>query len=61
MFMIDTSAKWADCVCANNGVSSSDTVVADDFQGTSTGGERYNKADELRDEKWPAHGARLRA
>jgi hypothetical protein len=35
--------------------------LADDFQGTSTGGERYTKADELRDEKGPhsAHGCAL--
>ena len=35
--------------------------MADDFQGTSTGGERYNKEDELRDEKGPhsAHGCAL--
>jgi hypothetical protein len=28
-------------------------LLADDFQGTSTRGERYTKADELRDEKGP--------
>jgi uncharacterized protein DUF4440 len=54
-FMIDMERKWAEGVCANNGVVSE--LLADDFQGTSTGGERYNKADELRDEKGP-HSAR---
>jgi hypothetical protein len=35
--------------------------LAGDFQGTSTGGARYTKADELRDEKAPhsAHGCAL--
>src|ERR1700675_2139457 len=58
-FMIDMERKWAEGVCANNGVISE--LLADDFQGTSTGGERYSKADELRDEKGPrsAHGCAL--
>jgi len=54
-FMIDMERKWAEGVCTNNGVISE--LLADDFQGTSTGGERYNKEDELRDEKGP-HSAR---
>ena len=58
-FMIDMERKWAEGVCTNNGVISE--LLADDFQGTSTGGERYNKADELRDEKGQhsAHGCAL--
>jgi hypothetical protein len=58
-FMIDMERKWAEGVCTNNGVVSE--LLADDFQGTSTRGERYNKADELRDEKGPhsAHGCAL--
>ena len=58
-FMIDMERKWAEGVCTNNGIISE--LLADDFQGTSTGGERYNKADELRDEKGPhsAHGCAL--
>jgi hypothetical protein len=58
-FMIDMERKWAEGVCANNGVVSE--LLADDFQGTSTRGERFNKADELRDEKGPrsAHGCAL--
>jgi hypothetical protein len=58
-FMIDMERKWAEGVCANNGVVSG--LLADDFQGTSTGGERYTKEDELRDEKGPhtAHGCGL--
>ena len=58
-FMVDMERKWAEGVCANNGVVSE--LLADDFQGTSTRGERYTKADELRDEKGPrsAHGCAL--
>ena len=55
----DMERKWAESVCMNNGVISE--LLADDFQGTSTRGERYTKADELRDEKGPhsAHGCTL--
>ena len=58
-FMIDMERKWAEGVCTNNGVISE--LLADDFQGTSTRGERYTKEDELRDEKGPhsAHGCAL--
>jgi hypothetical protein len=40
-FMIDMERKWAEGVCTNNGVISE--LLAEDFQGTSTRGERYNK------------------
>jgi hypothetical protein len=50
-YMIDMERKWAEGVCTNNGVISE--LLADDFQGTSTRGERFTKADELRDEKAP--------
>jgi Domain of unknown function (DUF4440) len=58
-FMVDMERKWAEGVCVNNGVVSE--LLADDFQGTSTRGERFNKEDELRDEKGPrsAHGCAL--
>ena len=58
-FMIDMERKWAAGVCTNNGVISE--LLADDFQGTSTRGERFNKENELRDEKGPrsAHGCAL--
>lgn len=58
-FMIQMERKWAEGVCVNNGVISE--LLADDFQGTSTRGERYTKADELRDEAGPhsAHGCAL--
>jgi hypothetical protein len=54
-FMIDMERKWAEGVCANNGVIAE--LLAEDFQGTSTSGKRYNKAEELGDEKGP-HSAR---
>jgi Domain of unknown function (DUF4440) len=50
-FIIDMERKWAEGVCVNNGVVAE--LLADDFQGTSTRGERYTKADELRDERGP--------
>jgi hypothetical protein len=58
-FMIDMERKWAEGVCGNNGVIAD--LLAEDFQGTSTSGRRYNKADELSDEKSPrsAHGCGL--
>jgi hypothetical protein len=37
-FMIDMERKWAEGVCTNNGVISE--LLADDFQGASTRGER---------------------
>ena len=49
--IIERERKWAEGVCVNNGVVAS--LLADDFQGTSTQGARFHKADELRDEKAP--------
>ena len=48
-YMIDMERKWAEGVCVDNGVVAG--LLAEDFQGTSTQGARFNKADELRDEK----------
>ena len=50
-YIIEMERKWAEGVCADNGVVAG--LLADDFQGTSTNGERFTKADELRDEKSP--------
>jgi hypothetical protein len=50
-YIIDMERKWAEGVCANNGVVAG--LLAEDFQGTSTSGGRFTKADELRDEKGP--------
>jgi Domain of unknown function (DUF4440) len=41
--------KWAEGVCVDNGVVAG--LLANDFQGTSTEGARFTKADELKDEK----------
>jgi hypothetical protein len=48
-YIIDMERKWAEGVCIDNGVVAG--LLADDFQGTSTKGVRFNKADELKDEK----------
>ncbi len=50
-YIIDMERKWAEGVCADNGVVAG--LLADDFQGTSTQGARFTKADELKDEKGP--------
>lgn len=47
--IIDMERKWAEGVCVDNGVVAG--LLAEDFQGTSTTGGRFTKADELRDEK----------
>lgn len=49
--IIEMERKWAEGVCVNNGVVA--RLLADDFQGTSTKGARFTKADELRDERGP--------
>jgi hypothetical protein len=48
-YIIDMERKWAEGICVDNGVIAG--LLADDFQGTSTKGERFTKADELKDEK----------
>lgn len=50
-YIIGQERKWAEGVCVNNGVVAG--LLADDFEGTSTQGARFTKADELRDEKGP--------
>lgn len=50
-FIIESERKWAEGVCVDNGVVAG--LLAEDFQGTSTQGTRFTKADELRDEKGP--------
>ncbi len=54
-FIIESERKWNAGICVNNGVVAG--LLADDFEGTSTSGARFTKADELRDEKGP-HTAR---
>lgn len=48
-YIIEMERKWAEGVCVDNGVVAG--LLADDFQGTSTKGSRFTKADELNDEK----------
>jgi hypothetical protein len=48
-YIIEMERKWAQGVCVDNGVVAG--LLADDFQGTSTKGARFTKADELKDEK----------
>lgn len=48
-YIITMERKWAEGVCADNGVVAG--LLADDFQGTSTTGTRFTKSDELKDEK----------
>jgi len=48
-YIIEMERKWAEGVCVDNGVVAG--LLADDFQGTSTKGERFTKAEELKDEK----------
>jgi hypothetical protein len=52
-YIVEMERKWAEGVCVDNGVVAG--LLADDFQGTSTNGMRFTKADELKDEK----GARI--
>ena len=42
-YIIQMERKWADGVCVDNGVVAG--LLADDFQGTSTKGARFTKAD----------------
>ncbi len=48
-YIIEMERKWAEGVCVDNGVVAG--LLADDFQGTSTSGTRFTKADELKDGK----------
>jgi hypothetical protein len=58
-YIVEMERKWAEGVCVDNGVVAG--LLADDFQGTSTAGARFTKADELKDEKSvrTAHGCGL--
>ena len=48
-YIVDMERKWAEGVCVDNGIIAD--LLADDFQGTSTKGEHFTKADERKDEK----------
>ena len=46
-FMIDSERQWAEAACTHNKIAQQ--ILADDFQGTSTAGERYTKSQEVAD------------
>src|SRR3954453_8966517 len=48
-YIVDMEGKWAGGVRGDNGVVAG--LLAEDCQDTSTKGERFTKADELKDEK----------
>jgi Domain of unknown function (DUF4440) len=58
-YIIEMERKWAEGECVDNGVIAG--LLADDFQGTSTTGALFTKADALKDEKGPhfAHDCEL--
>jgi len=43
--MIDAERQWAEAACNHNKIAQ--TILADDYQGTSTDGKRYAKPQEL--------------
>ena len=51
-FMIDAERKWAESACDHNRIA--EQIVADDYQGTSTDGQRVTKAQELTEAGGPA-------
>ena len=50
-YIIDSERRWAEAACDNNLVAK--TILADDFQGTSPEGKRYDKAEEVNDARHP--------
>ena len=46
-YMIDAERKWAEAACTHNKIA--ETILADDFQGTSPEGTRYTKSEEVAD------------
>ena len=45
--LIDMERRWAEAACDGNDIAR--TLLADDFQGTNTEGQRYDKAREIAD------------
>ena len=43
-YMIDMERRWAEDACDHNLIS--ETILADDFQGTAPDGKRYTKSEE---------------
>jgi len=50
-FIIDAERQWAEAACTHSKIAS--TIVADDFQGTSTEAKRYTKPEELAEANGP--------
>src|SRR5215831_3048409 len=46
-FIIDAERQWAEAACTHNRITES--ILADDFQGTSPEGKRYTKSQEVAD------------
>ncbi|HXJ95666.1 MAG TPA: nuclear transport factor 2 family protein [Terriglobia bacterium] len=55
-FMVDAERQWAEAACTHNKIAQS--ILADDFQGTSPDGKRYTKSDEVADTPDPSKSAR---
>jgi hypothetical protein len=54
-FIVDAERQWAEAAC-NQKIT--ETILADDFQGTSLEGKRYAKAEEVEDTENPSKSAR---
>jgi hypothetical protein len=50
--IIDAERQWAEAACTHNRITES--ILADDFQGTSPQGKRYTKSEELADSSDPS-------
>jgi hypothetical protein len=46
-YMIDAERQWAEAACTHNKIA--ETILADDFQGTSPEATRYPKSEEVAD------------
>ena len=44
-FMVDAERQWAEAACNHNEIA--EKILAEDFQGTSPGGQRYPKSEEV--------------
>jgi hypothetical protein len=54
--LIHMERQWAEADCDDN--LSAQTTLADDFEGTTPGGKRYTKSEDVRDTKASKHEAR---
>ena len=55
-FMVDAERQWAEAACTHNKIV--ETILADDFRGTSTDGKRYVKSEEVAAMADPSRNAR---